>query len=411
MNEIMINNMPLSIKEYEGKRVVTFKDIDMCHKRPEGTARKRFNDNKARFVEGEDFYKVPYDWNNESPVGGRSLFDIVNEIEGYRGMDYSGFIYMAQDPNNGFWKIGRTASKKTIEKRLNLSRTDELKDYRYFDCVDTLRADKMIQERLKSYKVKNSWYDCDSNVIEDEIKNSISKVEATHEPRKRHKGGFHGDVTLITESGYYMLVKSFTDDLSWDVQRQLVNSYFKVSKPELPQMSAMEMIAAIAGNAAKLEKKCAELERKFNGIERDRDTINDILVEQDTTLKETKETIDEAKEKIENVCSTISLDKGEWRKNTHKLVVKISRMFPDLYKNVGMVYNELYKLLEARAGVNLNARLRHMKSRMKKEGVSESKISLKNNIDVIAEDKKLTEIYIAIVKELAVNLGMGKIGL
>lgn len=27
-----------------------------------------------------------------------------------------------------------------------------------------------------------------------------------------------------------MLVKSFTDDLAWDVQRQLVNSYFKVEK-------------------------------------------------------------------------------------------------------------------------------------------------------------------------------------
>lgn len=295
MNEIMINNMPLSIKEYEGKRVVTFKDIDMCHKRPDGTARKRFNDNKKHFVEGEDFYKI-------SPS---------------------------------------------------------------------------------------------------EFRTAIGDMD------KRQQN----DVTLITESGYYMLVKSFTDDISWDVQRQLVNSYFKVDKPELPQMSAMEMIAAIAGNAAKLEKKCAELERKFDGIERDRDTINDILVEQDTALKETKETIDEAKEKIENVCSTISLDKGEWRKNTHKLVVKISRMFPDLYKSVGMVYNELYKLLEARAGVNLNARLRHMKSRMRKEGVSESKISLKNNIDVIAEDKKLTEIYIAIVKELAVNLGMGKIGL
>lgn len=291
----MINNMPLSIKEYEGKRVVTFKDIDMCHKRPDGTARKRFNDNKKHFVEGEDFYKI-------SPS---------------------------------------------------------------------------------------------------EFRTAIGDMD------KRQQN----DVTLITESGYYMLVKSFTDDISWDVQRQLVNSYFKVDKPELPQMSAMEMIAAIAGNAAKLEKKCAELERKFDGIERDRDTINDILVEQDTALKETKETIDEAKEKIENVCSTISLDKGEWRKNTHKLVVKISRMFPDLYKSVGMVYNELYKLLEARAGVNLNARLRHMKSRMRKEGVFESKISLKNNIDVIAEDKKLTEIYIAIVKELAVNLGMGKIGL
>ncbi|WP_051624249.1 ORF6N domain-containing protein [Clostridium akagii] len=36
--------------------------------------------------------------------------------------------------------------------------------------------------------------------------------------------------TLITESGYLMLVKSFTDDLAWKVQRQLVNSYFKVKE-------------------------------------------------------------------------------------------------------------------------------------------------------------------------------------
>ena len=29
------------------------------------------------------------------------------------------------------------------------------------------------------------------------------------------------DITLITESGYLMLVKSLTDDLAWEVQRQL----------------------------------------------------------------------------------------------------------------------------------------------------------------------------------------------
>ncbi len=33
---------------------------------------------------------------------------------------------------------------------------------------------------------------------------------------------------LITESGYLMLVKSFTDDLAWKVQRELVNTYFRV---------------------------------------------------------------------------------------------------------------------------------------------------------------------------------------
>lgn len=38
------------------------------------------------------------------------------------------------------------------------------------------------------------------------------------------------DVTLLTESGYLMLVKSFTDELAWNVQRQLVKSYFRVNQ-------------------------------------------------------------------------------------------------------------------------------------------------------------------------------------
>ena len=30
--------------------------IDTVHERPEGTARKRFNDNKKRFIDGEDYF-------------------------------------------------------------------------------------------------------------------------------------------------------------------------------------------------------------------------------------------------------------------------------------------------------------------------------------------------------------------
>ncbi len=37
---------------------------------------------------------------------------------------------------------------------------------------------------------------------------------------------------LLTESGYLMLAKSFTDELSWAVQRELVNSYFVVRTGE-----------------------------------------------------------------------------------------------------------------------------------------------------------------------------------
>lgn len=34
-------------------------------------------------------------------------------------------------------------------------------------------------------------------------------------------------LTLLTETGYLMLVKSFTDDLAWTVQRALVKNYFR----------------------------------------------------------------------------------------------------------------------------------------------------------------------------------------
>lgn len=57
MNEIIkINNHDVEVKEYKGQRVVTFKDIDTVHERAEGTARKRFNDNKKRLIEGEDYF-------------------------------------------------------------------------------------------------------------------------------------------------------------------------------------------------------------------------------------------------------------------------------------------------------------------------------------------------------------------
>lgn len=227
---VTVNDTNISIKEYHGKRVVTFKDIDLCHGRPEGTARKRFNDNKQHFIESEDFFKVPYSEIIESPLGGRSIIDVPGEIESYKGRDYAGFIFIAQDLNNGYWKIGRTATKRTAEKRLNLSRTYHLHNYEYFECVDTLKADKAIQAELKSYKVKNSWYDGDRDLFVNTINRAIKEVTESYEPRKKHKGGFHGDITLITESGYLMLVKSFTDDLAWQVQRQLVNTYFRVSE-------------------------------------------------------------------------------------------------------------------------------------------------------------------------------------
>lgn len=59
MNQVVsVGNKSIAAKEYNGQRVVTFKDIDQVHGSPEGTARKRFNDNKVHFNDGKDFFKI-----------------------------------------------------------------------------------------------------------------------------------------------------------------------------------------------------------------------------------------------------------------------------------------------------------------------------------------------------------------
>jgi len=41
------------------------------------------------------------------------------------------------------------------------------------------------------------------------------------------KRRYAGPMIFLTETGYLMLIKSFSDDLSWKIQRQLVNRYFR----------------------------------------------------------------------------------------------------------------------------------------------------------------------------------------
>ena len=55
-NLVEINSTELGIKEYNGQRVITFKDIDRVHNRANGTARNAFNRNKKHFVKNEDYF-------------------------------------------------------------------------------------------------------------------------------------------------------------------------------------------------------------------------------------------------------------------------------------------------------------------------------------------------------------------
>ena len=54
-------------------------------------------------------------------------------------------------------------------------------------------------------------------------------VRNSYEAQKEYSITAPNGLTLITETGYLMLTKSLNDDLSWKIQRQLVNRYFKSS--------------------------------------------------------------------------------------------------------------------------------------------------------------------------------------
>lgn len=258
MNEVItVNGQSLAVKEYEGKRVVTLKEIDAVHQRPDGTAGRNFRNNKEHFIEGEDYYRI-------SP---------------------------------------------------------------------------------------------------DEFRRTIGDMDSRQS----------NDIILITESGYYMLVKSFTDDLSWTVQRALVNSYFKVKQ---------------------VQTAFSELSPQLQ-----------LLIAIETKQKEQEKAIAETQQRLDSIGEVIALDVNSWRRDAKQLISRIATKMGG-FDYIKEVNTEIYRLVEERAGVSLSTRLTNKRNRMAGEGICKSKRDKLTKVDIIADDKKLIEIYLAIVKEMAVKYGV-----
>ena len=120
---VLINETEVKPIEYKNQRVITLPMMDKIHGRTDGTARRRFNDNKSKLVEGEDYFEI---------------------------------------------------TRASVIRTLGLERS---------------------------------------------------------------QGGGSPRMILLTETGYLLLVKLFTDDLSWKIQRQLVRSYFKAEETRPPRQA------------------------------------------------------------------------------------------------------------------------------------------------------------------------------
>lgn len=173
-------------------------------------------------------------------------------------------------------------------------------------------------------------------------------------------------VLLWTEKGALLHAKSLNTDKAWEVYDYLVESYFTKKTADYSSLSPQLQYLI------SLEQKTKELEMAVQNTNRRLDTM----------------------------CDTMQVKGVNWRKDTHSLVNRIATATETSPRDV---YLDIYDEVEYRAGANLSVRLENLRNRLYDRGVSDSKINRLNYVDVIADDKKLTEIYIAIVKELAVR--------
>lgn len=202
-----------------------------------------------------------------------------------------------------------------------------------------------------------------------------------------HDGSQMREVVVVNESGLYSLVlssklpnaKKFKRWVTSEVLPSIrkhgsysVQSQFADLSPQLQVLIQMET------RQKQIEARQAEQATALAGLE----------------------------QKLQNTCEVIALDKTAWRKDSEHLINKIARATGEGYGGIRLVYEEIYRSIESRAGVSLNTRLTNKRNRMAGEGICKSKRDKLTRIDIIAEDKKLIEIYVAIVKELAVKYGV-----
>lgn len=110
----------------------------------------------------------------------------------------------------------------------------------------------------------------------------------------------------------------------------------------------------------------------------------------------------EVKQEVQAMRDVITLNPNSWRADTTKLINAIAQQLGG-FDHIKDVREESYKLLNKRYGVDVKTRLTNKRRRMADEGVCKSRRDRLTVLDVIADDKKLIEGYVAIVKEMAIK--------
>jgi hypothetical protein len=200
-----------------------------------------------------------------------------------------------------------------------------------------------------------------------ELKSFKSQVDKIDLPINK----FASRLYLWTRRGASRHCKLLGTDKAWEQFDRLEENYFN---PQLAKLDGLSPEMQMFGN---LFQAVANNELKTKALEQKIDSFKDVL----------------------------SLNSTQWRKDSTNLVNRMA-------ENLGgfgahqTVRHDIYKEVERRGGFNLETRLTNKRRRMADEGVNKSKRDKLSKLDVISDDKRLIEIYVAVVKEFAIKYGI-----
>lgn len=186
---------------------------------------------------------------------------------------------------------------------------------------------------------------------------------------------FTSNLYLWTERGANRHCKILDTDKAWEQFDNLEETYFKVKEVK-PQCIEDVLIQSLQ------EMKEVRLQ-----------------------LQEVKQANADTKQEIQDMRDTITLSPTSWRKDTTAIVNKIALNIGG-YDHIKAIREESYKFLNERMGADVKTRLTNKRRRMADEGVCKSKRDKLTILDVIQDDKKLIEGYVAIIKEMAIKYGI-----
>ena len=144
-------------------------------------------------------------------------------------------------------------------------------------------------------------------------------------------------------------------------------------------------------------------------------SIEDLIIMQAQSMKDIRQQLNqvnhavlvaqadtnEVKDNMQSLRDVMAINHTAWRTEVTNLLNKIAKERGGTAEAYADIRTESYKLLDERAGASLSIRLTNRKRKVLEETGSKSKADKVSKMDVIADDKRLTEVYLIIVKEMA----------